>query len=118
MTKIRSIRKAKTCDVKTVLRLIDCGRNTMIASGNTHQWDANHPSRKQIEEDVANGDSYLLFEDDKPIDISRTLEYTTSSHGASLSLFQKRAMSSCGWAITFHGLFVPSERYDYSKDKY
>lgn len=67
MTKIRSIRKAKTCDVKTVLRLIDCGRNTMIASGNTHQWDANHPSRKQIEEDIANSDSYLLFENDKPI---------------------------------------------------
>lgn len=67
MTGNRSVRKAKTCDIKTVLRLIDCGRNTMIASGNMHQWDAGHPSRKQIEEDIANGNSYLLFEDDKPI---------------------------------------------------
>ena len=39
----------------------------MIASGNTHQWDDNNPSRGQIAKDIANDDSYLLLENGKPI---------------------------------------------------
>lgn len=41
----------------------------MIASGNTHLWDDNHPSRGQIAKDFASGSSYLLLEDAKPIAI-------------------------------------------------
>lgn len=67
MTENRTIRKATSLDIHTVLRLIDSGRKIMTASRNRHQWDANHPSREQIENDIAHGDSYLLLEDDKPI---------------------------------------------------
>lgn len=67
MTENRTIRKATSLDIHTVLRLIDSGRKIMTASGNRHQWNANHPSREQIENDIAHGDSYLLLEDDKPI---------------------------------------------------
>ncbi len=63
----RTIRKATVEDIETVLSLIDSGRKIMIATGNTHQWDTNHPSKEQIEDDIANGNSYLLSEDDKPI---------------------------------------------------
>ena len=63
----RTIRKATIEDTQIVLSLIDSGRKIMIATGNTHQWDANHPSKEQIEDDIANGNSYLLLEYDKPI---------------------------------------------------
>lgn len=63
----RNIRKATTDDIQAVLSLIGSGRKIMIATGNTHQWDANHPSKEQIEDDIANGNSYLLLEDSKPI---------------------------------------------------
>lgn len=49
------------------MHLIDSGRKIMVASGNMHQWDDNHPSKIQIENDIANGDSYLLLENGKPI---------------------------------------------------
>lgn len=61
------MRKANEADLQTVLDLIDSGRKIMMASDNTHQWDANHPSRQQIEEDIANGVSYLLTENGNPI---------------------------------------------------
>ena len=63
----RTIRRATVNDAQEVLHLIDSGRKIMIASGNTHQWDDQHPSRGQIAKDIANGDSYLLLEDGKPI---------------------------------------------------
>lgn len=63
----RIIRKANEADLQTVLNLIDSGRKIMMASGNTHQWDATHPSRQQIEKDIANGVSYLLMEKGNPI---------------------------------------------------
>lgn len=63
----RTIRRATVNDVQEVLHLIDSGRKIMIASGNTHQWDDDHPSRGQIAKDIASGSSYLLLEDGKPI---------------------------------------------------
>lgn len=59
----RTIRRATVNDVQEVLHLIDSGRKIMIASGNTHQWDDNHPSIGQIAKDIASGSSYLLLED-------------------------------------------------------
>lgn len=54
--------------MKTVLRLIDCGRQKMIDSGNLHQWTNGHPGKKQIESDIMNGNSYLIVADEeKPI---------------------------------------------------
>lgn len=63
----RTIRRATEHDTQTVMHLIDSGRKIMVASGNMHQWDDNHPSKIQIENDIANGDSYLLLENGKPI---------------------------------------------------
>lgn len=63
----RTIRRAAVNDVQEVLHLIDSGRKILIASGNTHLWDDNHPSRGQIAKVIASGSSYLLLEDAKPI---------------------------------------------------
>lgn len=62
----RTIKRATVNDIQEISHLIDSGRKIMIASGNTHQWDDNHPSRGQIAKDIANGDSCLLLEDGKP----------------------------------------------------
>lgn len=67
MTTNRTIKRATANDIQTVLQLIDSGRKIMIASGNTHQWDENHPAREQIDNDIAHGDSYLLYENGLPI---------------------------------------------------
>ena len=68
----------------------------MIASGNTHQWDDNHPSRGQI----ANGDSCLLLEDVKPSPHGHLLKVLsphmlsyTMGHGLTIDLIT----SSTGW---------------------
>lgn len=58
----RTVRKATSADIDTVWQLIETGKATMLATGNTCQWDDSHPSRAQIEEDVARGISFLLFE--------------------------------------------------------
>lgn len=63
----RTIKRATVNDIQEISHLIDSGRKIMIASGNTHQWDDNHPSRGQIAKDIANGDSCLLLEDGKTI---------------------------------------------------
>lgn len=63
----RTILKSTKSDLQTVLSLIDMGRKTMMATGNTHQWDANHPSDEQMEKDIANGFNYLVVENNEPI---------------------------------------------------
>jgi hypothetical protein len=63
----RTISRATVNDIQEVLYLIDRGWKIMIASGNTHQWDDNHPSGGQISKDIANGDGCLLLEDGKSI---------------------------------------------------
>lgn len=67
ITTNRNIRKSAKSDLPVVLSLINCGRKTMMATGNTHQWDANHPSDEQMEKDIDNGFNYLLVEEGKPI---------------------------------------------------
>ena len=59
----RTIRKAVMDDLPLVMKLIQQGREKMIASGNPNQWSAAHPSRKKITQDIVQGYSYLLCED-------------------------------------------------------
>jgi len=54
-------------DLPLVMKLIQQGREKMIASGNPNQWSAAHPSRKRITQDIVQGYSYLLCEDGLPV---------------------------------------------------
>lgn len=60
---MRTVRKATVADLDTILQLIEEGRKTMVANGNPHQWSKGHPSREQIEHDIASGTGFLLVED-------------------------------------------------------
>ena len=55
-----TVRQATSADTETIMRLIDEGRQKMIAQGNTKQWTAGHPSPEVIEQDIARGNSYLI----------------------------------------------------------
>ena len=59
----RFVRKASAKDLPVVLDLIESGRRIMRENGNPHQWGDSHPTVAQIEDDIADGCSYLLMED-------------------------------------------------------
>lgn len=63
----RIIRKATIADLPVVLRLIRSGREIMCENGNPNQWGDNHPTTSQLEDDIANGHSYLLTEGGRAI---------------------------------------------------
>lgn len=65
MTGIPYIRHATTADIGTIMKLIDEGRQKMIAQGNTKQWSKGHPSQEVIEQDIAKGNSYLICNGDE-----------------------------------------------------
>lgn len=59
-----TIRKATQNDLDVVLSLIQCGREKMIASGNTGQWTEGYPPQTQLESDIEKGNCYLISTDD------------------------------------------------------
>ena len=63
----RFVRKATAEDLPVILDLIDSGRRIMRENGNPHQWGDSHPTVAQIEDDIANGCSYVLMEDGRAI---------------------------------------------------
>lgn len=58
----REVKRAVLSDLPAVMRLIECGRQTMRLSGNLHQWEGNYPPQEQLRQDIARGHSYLLME--------------------------------------------------------
>lgn len=58
----RLIRKARTDDVPTIMRLIEEARGIMRSSGNMNQWIDGYPDRAAIEQDIACGHCYLCEE--------------------------------------------------------
>lgn len=60
-----TIRKATQNDLDVVLSLIQCGREKMIASGNTGQWTEGYPPHTQLESDIEKGNCYLLSDIDR-----------------------------------------------------
>ena len=63
------IRQAQQEDLETIMSLIDEGRKIMRSSGNLHQWDDIHPSRKQIIHDITHHHSYIM-EDEKELGVA------------------------------------------------
>lgn len=64
---VRTIRRARPEDIDTILRLIEIGRQIMRSDGNREQWPQGYPSRETIANDIAEGNSYLVFDDDMAV---------------------------------------------------
>ncbi len=64
------IKAATSKDLETVLALIRCGREKMIASGNLHQWTDGHPSKAQIKKDIETNCSFLMYSQEGSLPIA------------------------------------------------
>ena len=58
------IRQATTDDIDEIMRIYDAGRAFMRAHGNESQWVDGYPSRELVEDDIAQGASYVVEGDD------------------------------------------------------
>ena len=58
------IRKSKVSDLDRIMQLFDMARATMKELG-IDQWQDGYPYRQNIEEDIENGESYVVVKDDE-----------------------------------------------------
>lgn len=64
MTKMkRTIRKSEMADIGCIMDLLEMGRQKMRANGNMEQWTNGNPKQALVEEDIRNGNSYVMEED-------------------------------------------------------
>ena len=61
------VTKAHPADTDTIMGLIDSARNIMRANGNTGQWPVGTPSRSTIEQDIHEGNGYLLNDNGRTV---------------------------------------------------
>lgn len=55
------VRKAMTSDVNAILDMVADSRIQMRQNGNTTQWVNGYPSREVIENDIKNGNGYIIY---------------------------------------------------------
>ena len=58
------IRKTEINDIVRVLEIYENGRQYMRQNGNLEQWNNNYPSKEVVDEDISNGWSYVVIDED------------------------------------------------------
>ena len=61
-SKHRYIRKADSHDTKHIMELLEHGRQKMRANGNTEQWTNGNPKLELVENDIREGNGYIIEE--------------------------------------------------------
>lgn len=61
------IRKSTLEDVDRILEIFTIAKGFMDAQGNTTQWEPGYPGRQVVEQDVENGNSYVMEENGKVV---------------------------------------------------
>ena len=61
-SKYRYIRKAYSHDTKRIMELLEHGRQKMRANGNTEQWTNGNPKLELVENDIKEGNGYIIEE--------------------------------------------------------
>ncbi len=56
------IRKSTRKDVKEILDIFNTARNYMVAHGNATQWGDGYPGEDVLNNDIENGNSYVIIE--------------------------------------------------------
>lgn len=56
------IRRTTLQDIDTVLDVFAAAKRYMRANGNASQWDDNYPGRDTLDNDIANGNSYVFID--------------------------------------------------------
>ena len=57
-----TIRKAALCDMEAILEVYRYARRQMRLNGNPDQWGENYPSPEMVENDIMQGNSYVVEE--------------------------------------------------------
>ena len=57
------IRKTTFGDIDEVMKIYEYARGFMRKNGNPNQWGDTHPTRKDIEQDIKTGKSYVLADE-------------------------------------------------------
>ena len=58
------VRLATLADMEQILPVFERARQYMRETGNPHQWKDTSPTRDQLEADIANGNLYLMTDED------------------------------------------------------
>lgn len=61
------IRKSTKEDIDKILKIFDIARNYMINNGNPTQWEKGYPGRDIVEQDIQNGNSYLIIDNEEVV---------------------------------------------------
>jgi len=61
------VRQTVYADIEQCMNLYDAARKIMRASGNMKQWTNGYPSREVLEEDILNGNSYVICDSEEKI---------------------------------------------------
>ena len=61
------IRKSTLKDINEILNIFDIARNYMISNGNKNQWIEGYPGKDIVEQDIKNGNSYLVIDDNEVV---------------------------------------------------
>lgn len=59
------IRKAIVNDIDEILAVYEKARETMVKRNNPKQWGTSYPPKELLEDDIKNGQLYVLVEDNK-----------------------------------------------------
>lgn len=59
----QTVRHTQINDIPICMKLFDSARNIMRSSGNMHQWANGYPSQDILEEDIQNGNSYVICDE-------------------------------------------------------
>ncbi len=91
------IRKSKTADIDKIMPLFDMARVTM-AKLNIDQWQDGYPYRENIEEDVKNGESYVV----------------ENENGEIIATFMLMARNESTYNVIYDGKWLTSEDMPYA----
>lgn len=59
------VRKSIIDDTNEILKIFDIARNYMMKNGNSSQWVNGYPNKDVVEQDIRNGNSYSILDNDE-----------------------------------------------------
>lgn len=105
------ITKAKHEDLPEILKIYECARSFMRATGNAKQWENNFPPESMLKEDIKAGNLYVVKEKDKihavfAFILGADATYSYIEQGKWLSDTEYGTLHRVASDGTIHGIFT------------
>ncbi len=62
-----TIRKTTPNDIPSLMKIFTCAQKYMKENGNPTQWGNEYPTISHIENDIKDGNSYIIFDGENPV---------------------------------------------------